>query len=374
MSAVGLPEAFLAFAGGSEMDSRAFAKCLKEAGLLGARLTVAEVDLVFLKCRLAGSRRIGLSQFGKALAEVAAKKGMEEASVVERVCAVSRRSSVTTGTVGNVLHNGPTRFFYDKSTYTGTHRHGGPTVLGGGVPKHGYNDLSEVVNRDRVHDNVLQWSKPVLTPRQRQKYSMREQQTKQGENRSEEQPKLQLPVLLGAQTGLKTLDTKCKHHEVSCPPSPPANTPLNLKPAEDVAVPPRFSAPFSSSPVASPPSGFTARPATICGAAPLGPAVPPASVPLPGLLRVRSLEPLGRRIVPVCPGSWSSLVTHQPVHALTSRSLAGKVHPWVLGTASCPAGPCRARPRGPARRQPSGQWLRCSRSVPCMRLRLPHSA
>eukprot|EP00438_Fugacium_kawagutii_P001916 Skav200025 [mRNA] locus=scaffold225:22533:24717:+ [translate_table: standard] len=37
---------------------------------------------------------------------------------------------------------GPERFFYDKSSYTGTHKHGGPSVTGNGLPKKGYEDLS----------------------------------------------------------------------------------------------------------------------------------------------------------------------------------------------------------------------------------------
>merc|ERR1719242_2166647 len=50
---------------------------------------------------------------------------------------------------------GPERFFYDKSTYTGTHRNGGPDVLGNGLQKEGYADLSELVLRDVVQDDDL---------------------------------------------------------------------------------------------------------------------------------------------------------------------------------------------------------------------------
>lgn len=48
---------------------------------------------------------------------------------------------------------GPERFFYDRSTYTGTHRHGGPSFVGNGLPKEeGYGDLSDLVNRTHVQD------------------------------------------------------------------------------------------------------------------------------------------------------------------------------------------------------------------------------
>ncbi|CAJ1397020.1 unnamed protein product [Effrenium voratum] len=50
---------------------------------------------------------------------------------------------------------GPERFFYDKNSYTGTHKHGGPSVTGNGLPKQGYEDLSELVRRDHVQDDEL---------------------------------------------------------------------------------------------------------------------------------------------------------------------------------------------------------------------------
>eukprot|EP00929_Paragymnodinium_shiwhaense_P040693 TRINITY_DN21212_c0_g1_i1.p1 TRINITY_DN21212_c0_g1~~TRINITY_DN21212_c0_g1_i1.p1 ORF type:complete len:419 (+),score=86.24 TRINITY_DN21212_c0_g1_i1:83-1339(+) len=50
---------------------------------------------------------------------------------------------------------GPERFYYDKSTYTGTHRNGGPQVTGSSVGKEGYNDLSTLVVRSHVQDDHL---------------------------------------------------------------------------------------------------------------------------------------------------------------------------------------------------------------------------
>lgn len=51
---------------------------------------------------------------------------------------------------------GPERFYYDKSTYTGTHKNGGPQAHGSGVGRDGYSDLSALVVRSRVQDDNLQ--------------------------------------------------------------------------------------------------------------------------------------------------------------------------------------------------------------------------
>eukprot|EP00434_Breviolum_minutum_P038886 symbB.v1.2.034504.t1/scaffold4467.1/size39344/2 len=52
--------------------------------------------------------------------------------------------------------SGPERFYYDRSTYTGTHKNNGPSAAGSGVGKEGYSDLSVLVRRDVVQDDVLQ--------------------------------------------------------------------------------------------------------------------------------------------------------------------------------------------------------------------------
>lgn len=54
-----------------------------------------------------------------------------------------------------VTLKGPERFFYDKSTYTGTHRNGGPDSNGSGVPKQGYHDLKELVCREHIQNDGL---------------------------------------------------------------------------------------------------------------------------------------------------------------------------------------------------------------------------
>jgi len=51
---------------------------------------------------------------------------------------------------------GPERFYYDKSTYTGTHKNGGPQAQGSGVGRDGYSDLSALVVRSHIQDDDLQ--------------------------------------------------------------------------------------------------------------------------------------------------------------------------------------------------------------------------
>jgi len=72
-----LLEAFTAFAGGAaEMDGRAFAKCLRDAGLISRALPLADADLIFLKrSRARSGRKIGFDEFLAALEEVAVRRG-----------------------------------------------------------------------------------------------------------------------------------------------------------------------------------------------------------------------------------------------------------------------------------------------------------
>jgi len=168
-----LAKAFEAFAGGAGMDGPAFARCVRDAGLLKRGLKAEEADLVFVTCRPRGARKIDMAHFRRALALVAAKRGVKESLIEERVCAArgpaylagsgsgnrSRSADYESGNRSQSAtrphHASPTRLFYDKSTYTGTHRHGGPDALGSGIPFLGYRDLSELVNRDRVQSGVL---------------------------------------------------------------------------------------------------------------------------------------------------------------------------------------------------------------------------
>ncbi|CAL1154690.1 unnamed protein product, partial [Cladocopium goreaui] len=200
-----LRDVFHAFAGGVEMDGRSFVKCLKDAGLLDERLKTVQADLIFARHKPKGSRRISYDLFIQALTEVAMKRDLLPEEAVDRVCLAHGPDyeSATTAfedaagperffydkTTYTGMHkcssasqqlvmrpsrsrdlpeswaspedydlpkSGPERFYYDRSTYTGTHKNNGPSAAGSGVGKEGYSDLSVLVRRDVVQDDVLQ--------------------------------------------------------------------------------------------------------------------------------------------------------------------------------------------------------------------------
>lgn len=176
-----LQEVFTAFAaGGSEMDGRSFVKCLRDSGLLdGSSMKIVDADLIFVKCKEKGARKIVFSEFNRALSMVSARKGLPDEETIRLICTAaaphyetgSQNSSGvhsalgSMGATGSVV--GPERFYYDKSTYTGTHRHGGPTVMGGGVSIGDVVRDSDLVNREVVLEDALHRKKsngnlPVL--------------------------------------------------------------------------------------------------------------------------------------------------------------------------------------------------------------------
>lgn len=55
---------------------------------------------------------------------------------------------------------GPERFYYDKSTWTGVHTKGGPTIIGSGASiGEGYSDLGQFILRDHVQDDWINQKK-----------------------------------------------------------------------------------------------------------------------------------------------------------------------------------------------------------------------
>jgi len=146
-----LADVFMAFTGGAaEMDGRTFLKCMRGTGLMDRGLMTPDVDLIFVKCKPKGFRKIDFKEFLTCLVEVSAKTGLSESDVMELVlAAASSGPSSRTGSavLPSLVGVGPERFFYDKTTYTGTHKNGGPTAIGGG----GDGDLishEALVNRD----------------------------------------------------------------------------------------------------------------------------------------------------------------------------------------------------------------------------------
>eukprot|EP00434_Breviolum_minutum_P027999 symbB.v1.2.024773.t1/scaffold2357.1/size81458/4 len=189
---VDLAKVFKVYATQNGMDIRGFIKSMKDSGLLDEHFTKVDADLAFCKCTR-HTRKIGFEDRVKAgRTFVAPRRSVSEQAVFEQLAAVAAPvsrpeekrvagperffSDITTYTgvhrrarmeidnattsqprraVRTCSHDiltgarsasprGPERFFYDKSTYTGTHRNGGPTVMGNGLPKEGFKDLSEV--------------------------------------------------------------------------------------------------------------------------------------------------------------------------------------------------------------------------------------
>lgn len=93
---------------------------------------------------------------------------------------------------------GPERFYYDRSTYTGTHRHGGPSTVGNGLPKTGYGDLSELVRRDHIQDDALNRRHRAMHLREIMETSVPATTAVDQETMTEE-VQAPLPVLLGSE-------------------------------------------------------------------------------------------------------------------------------------------------------------------------------
>lgn len=109
-------------AGSVDLDSRSFVKLLKDAGLLDAKFTTTDADLIFAKVKTKGSRKITFEQFEEALSQVALRKKVDPSVIREQICSVSGPKFVGTVAEKNRLHD-------DKSTYTGVHQYGGPSTV-----------------------------------------------------------------------------------------------------------------------------------------------------------------------------------------------------------------------------------------------------
>jgi hypothetical protein len=136
-------EAFASFGGAhsKEMDNSHFSKMMKECGLIDKVFTTTDVDMLFTKVKAKGERKITFQQFvDSVIPAIAAKKGLTEEQVAERIGGAAPQSSGTKAEA--------TRFHDDKSAYTGVYKAGGPT----NVDRNAGN-LSGVVDR-RVDADV----------------------------------------------------------------------------------------------------------------------------------------------------------------------------------------------------------------------------
>ena len=92
-----------------------FAKLCKDCGLVDKKFTTTDVDLTFSKVKAKGARKIGISEFQKALELVAEKKSCS----VEDILSKLRN---TEGPVTNATQAEPNKFHDDKSLYTGVYK------------------------------------------------------------------------------------------------------------------------------------------------------------------------------------------------------------------------------------------------------------
>eukprot|EP00040_Diaphanoeca_grandis_P015583 m.79645 g.79645 ORF g.79645 m.79645 type:complete len:333 (+) comp25235_c0_seq1:159-1157(+) len=141
-AAESLEQVFLGFTNGAkEMDGRQLAKLTKDAKILNKKITATDVDISFAKFKSKGARKINYTQFEQVIESFALKEKITKEVLVERILAKGGPTFSGTKTQGSRLHD-------DKSTYTATQAHGGPTLVGRGFRGEGeVDDLSQLADR-----------------------------------------------------------------------------------------------------------------------------------------------------------------------------------------------------------------------------------
>ena len=124
------------------MDGKTFAKMAKDCKILDKKLTATDIDLIFAKVKDKAARKINYSQFEKAIAECATKKGTDAASLTSAICAVG--GPVFTGTKADNV-----KYHDDKNLYTGVYAQGGPTTVDAG--KGAISDISQLCDRSEAN-------------------------------------------------------------------------------------------------------------------------------------------------------------------------------------------------------------------------------
>ncbi len=122
-----LTEVFHSFAGGDQMDGRAFMKLATNCKLLDKKLTSTDIDLIFPKVKDKGARKITYAQFKEALKLCAAKKGMEVDALEDKIAETG--GPTYSGTKAEAV-----KYHDDKSLYTGMYGKGGPAEKGPSGP------------------------------------------------------------------------------------------------------------------------------------------------------------------------------------------------------------------------------------------------
>ncbi|ANQ10824.1 Uncharacterized protein PCOAH_00053040 [Plasmodium coatneyi] len=128
----------------ADMDSRTFVKILKDSKLLNKKLTAVDADLTFAKVKAKGAKRINYDQFVEAVKHLVDKHKLDYDQFVQTLCNEASSGPILYGTkAANV------RFHDDKSTYTGVHKLGGPTIID--KNKTQFSDISEITDRSECN-------------------------------------------------------------------------------------------------------------------------------------------------------------------------------------------------------------------------------
>lgn len=136
-----MEQAFLIYTKNSpEMDSRTFVKILKDSNLLNKKLTAVDADITFASVKTKGSKRINYDQFVEAIKCLVNKHHLDYNDFVSKLCNEASNGPILYGTKADNV-----RFYDDKSSYTGVHKQGGPTIVD--KNKTQFSDLSEIVDR-----------------------------------------------------------------------------------------------------------------------------------------------------------------------------------------------------------------------------------
>ncbi|SOV23908.1 p25-alpha family protein, putative [Plasmodium sp. DRC-Itaito] len=123
-----------------DMDSRTFVKILKDSKLLNKKFTAVDADLIFAKVKSKGAKRINYDQFLEAVKCIVEKNKLNYDTFVDTLCQEASKGPILYGTKTDNV-----RFFDDKSTFTGVHKQGGPSIID--KNKTQFSDLSEITDR-----------------------------------------------------------------------------------------------------------------------------------------------------------------------------------------------------------------------------------
>jgi hypothetical protein len=109
-------------------------------------------DIVFARAKSPAKRRLDFNQFLIALDLIGQKLKLSIEEVIRAVCTISTEDQFTVRNVDKETSRakGPARFYYDPTTYTGTHkfRKSFPKTNADDSPSGRAIDLKEIVNRD----------------------------------------------------------------------------------------------------------------------------------------------------------------------------------------------------------------------------------